>query len=149
MTPKGELDVVAKWQTRPNGIALSADGKTLFVTDSDRHAIVAFDLDAHGAAANQRDVVANIEGVPGGIRTDVNGRFYVGAKGLSIYSPAGKLEQRLLGTEVVTNCAFGDNDFETLYVSGSESDLQDPSGRKGSVAVLATIADIRGALCWA
>ena len=74
------MDVVAKWQTRPNGIALSADGKTLYVTDSDRHAVVAFDLDEPGAAANPRDVIKNIDGVPGGIRTDVNGRFYVGAQ---------------------------------------------------------------------
>src|SRR6202167_6634385 len=30
ISPKGELDVLAKWQTRPNGIAVSADGKTLY-----------------------------------------------------------------------------------------------------------------------
>jgi gluconolactonase len=51
ISPKGDLEVLARWQTRPNGIALSADGKTLFVTDSDRHAIVAFDLDRAGPAA--------------------------------------------------------------------------------------------------
>ena len=46
--PKGEMDAVARWQTRPNGITISADGKILYVTDSDRHAVVAFDLDRAG-----------------------------------------------------------------------------------------------------
>ena len=133
MNPKGETDLVAKWQTRPNGIALSADGKTLLVTDSDRHAVVAFDVDARGAAANPRDLIRNIEGVPGGLRTDVNGRIYVGEHGLSVYSPEGKLEHRLLVGEVVTNCAFGDNDFETLYVAGRGGIYKVRLGVKGAL----------------
>ncbi len=133
VTPKGDLEAIAKWQTRPNGIALSADGKTLFVTDSDRHALVAFDLASHGGASNQRDVIKNIEGVPGGVRTDVNGRFYVGAKGLGIYSPEGKLEQQLLGGEIVTNCAFGDNDFESLYVASRKTIYRIRLGVKGAL----------------
>jgi gluconolactonase len=133
MTPKGDLEAIAKWQTRPNGITLSADGRTLFVTDSDRHAVVGFDLAAHGGASNQRDVIKNIEGVPGGIRTDVNGRFYVGAKGLDVYSAEGKLEQQLLAGEIVTNCAFGDNDFETLYVAGRKTVYRIRLGVKGAL----------------
>jgi gluconolactonase len=134
ITPKGEIDAVAKWQTRPNGIALSADGKTLFVTDSDRHAVVAFDLENRsGTAANPRDVIKNIQGVPGGIRTDVNGRFYVGAQGLGVYSPEGKLQHQLMSGEVVTNLAFGDPDFETLYVSGRKAIYKLRLGVKGAI----------------
>jgi gluconolactonase len=133
MTPKGDLEAIAKWPTRPNGIALSNDGKTLFVVDSDRHALVAFDVAGHGGASNPRDVIKNIEGVPGGVRTDVDGRFYVAAKGLDIYSPRGKLEQQLLQGEVLTNCAFGDNDFETLYVSGRTRIYKIRLGVKGAL----------------
>jgi gluconolactonase len=134
ITPKGETEVLAKWQTRPNGIALSADGKTLYVTDSDRHAVVAFDLEnKSGSAANPRDVIKNIEGVPGGIRTDVNGHFYVAARGLGVYSPDGKLQHQLLGGEIVTNLAFGDADFETLYVSGRKSIYKLRLGIKGAL----------------
>jgi gluconolactonase len=133
VTPKGELDVIAKWQTRPNGIALSSDGKTLFVTDSDRHAVVAFDLDGRGGAGNPRDLIKNIEGVPGGLRTDVNGHLYVAEKGLAIYSPGGKLEQRLLAGESITNCAFGDNDFQTLYVTGRKNIYRIRLGVKGAI----------------
>ena len=133
VTPKGELDAVAKWKTRPNGIALSPDGKTLYVSDTDRHAIVAFDLDSRGNASSPRDLIAKIEGVPNGIRTDVNGRLYIGAKGLDVYTPDGKFVRRLLGTEIVTNCAFGDNDLETLYVSGRKAIYKLRIGVKGAL----------------
>jgi gluconolactonase len=133
VNPKGEVDAVAQWKTRPNGIAMSADGKTLYVGDADRHAVVAFDLDGRGGAGNQRDLIKNIDGVPNGIRTDVTGRLYVGARGLNIFSPDGKLLQKLLGNEIVTNCAFGDNDFETLYVAGRKAIYRLRLGVKGAL----------------
>ena len=133
VSPKGEIDVVAQWKTRPNGIALSPDGKILYVGDSDRHAVSAFDLDGRGAASGPRDVIKNIDGVPNGIRTDVTGRLYVGARGLNIYSPDGRLLQKLLAGEIVTNCAFGDNDFETLYVAGRKAIYRIRLGVKGAV----------------
>ncbi|MEP6715905.1 MAG: SMP-30/gluconolactonase/LRE family protein, partial [Terriglobia bacterium] len=133
VSPKGEVDIVARWQTRPNGIALSADGKVLFVTDADRHAVVAFDVDKNGAASGQRDLIAHTEGVPGGLRVDVAGRLYIGEQGLTVYSPEGKLEHRLLTGEIVTNCAFGDNDFETLYASGRKSVYKIRLGVKGAL----------------
>jgi gluconolactonase len=133
INPRGEVDVVAKWQTRPNGITISADGKTLYVTDSDRHAVVAFDLEGRsGNAGNQRDVIKNIDGVPGGIRTDVHGRMYVAAHGLGVYTPDGKLLHQLLTGEVITNCTFGDADNETLYVSGRKSVYKIRVGVKGA-----------------
>ncbi len=133
ITPKGEITAVAKWKTRPNGIAISENGKLLYVGDSDRHAIVAFDLDNHGVASNPRDVIRNIDGVPNGIRTDVTGRIYVGARGLNIYSADGRFLQKLLGGEIVSNCAFGDNDFETLYVAGRKAIYKLRLGVKGAL----------------
>ena len=117
VTPKGEVEAIAKWQTRPNGIALSLDGKLLYVADSDRHAVVGFDLGRDGEATNQRDVLKNIVGVPGGVKTDADGRLYVAAKGLGIYSPAGKLDRYLYDDINVTNCAFGEGDMEHLFMS--------------------------------
>ncbi len=135
VTPKGEIEALAKWSTRPNGITLSADGKTLFVVDSDRHAVVAFDLDGKtGGAGNPRDVIQNIDGVPGGIRTDVTGKIYVGARGLGVYAPDGKRLQQLLIGEIITNCTFGDPDFETLYVSGRKSIYKIRLGVKGALS---------------
>lgn len=126
---KGDLDLLAKWQTRPNGIALSADGKTLFVADSDRHAVVAFDLDR----GIQRDVVKNVAGVPGGVKTDVNGRIYVAAKGVSVYSPQGRFERFLLESERAVNCAFGENDVESLFIASRGDIFRVKLGVKGAL----------------
>ena len=130
---KTGIELVAKWQTRPNGIALSADGKLLFVTDSDRHAVVAFDLDRNGQAANQRDIVKNIVGVPGGIRTDVEGHLYVAAKGVASIPPTGRLQQTYLDTEYTSNCAFGEGDLESLFVSSRGSIFRIKIGVKGAL----------------
>ena len=124
VTPKGEVELVAKWKTRPNGIALSPDGKILYVSDSDRRAVMAFDLDRNGVAANPRDVLTKIDGIPGGIRTDVRGNLYVAARGLSVYTPQGRKTRTLLTGEQTANCAFGGDDLETLYISGRKSVFQ-------------------------
>ena len=131
--PKGEMDAVARWQTRPNGITISADGKVLYVTDSDRHAVVAFDLDRAGTASNQRDLIKNVTGVPGGIRIDVDGRLYVAAKGIAVYSPQGKLQRTLMETENASNCAFGSGDLESLFISARTSVYRVRPGVKGAL----------------
>jgi sugar lactone lactonase YvrE len=133
ISPKGDLDAVARWQTRPNGIAVSSDGKVLFVCDSDRHAVVAFDLDRAGAAGNQRDLIRNVAGVPGGIRTDVDGRFYVAAKGVAVYSADGKLLRTLLESENTSNCAFGQGDLESLFIAARGSIYRVKLGVKGAL----------------
>jgi gluconolactonase len=133
INPKGEVDAVARWTTRPNGVALSADGKTLFATDSDRHTVVAFDLDSKGAATNQRDVIKGISGVPAGIRLDAAGRIYVGAQGLAIYTPSGQLLRTVLVSERVTNCTFGDADLESLYIATPKTVYRIRMGVKGAL----------------
>ena len=133
VTPKGEIEAIARWQTRPNGIALSADGKKLFVTDADRHAVVVFDLDSKGAAANPRDFITQIEGVPAGLRLDVAGHLYVGAAGLAIYTPDGRLLRTLLGNQRVINCTFGGPDQESLFVATPRDVYRVQIGVKGAL----------------
>lgn len=129
ISPKGDLDALAKWQTRPNGIALSADGKVLFVADSDRHAVVAIDLE-HGG---QRDVIAKIAGVPGGVKTDVEGRLYVAAKGVGVYSAEGRLERTLLEGARAVNCAFGEPSLESLFIAAGGDIFRVKLGVKGAL----------------
>lgn len=121
ITPKGELELVAKWQTRPNGIALSANGRTLYVSNSDERNIRGFDLDRNGKASNEHIVFSKIEGIPGGLRLDEKGNFYIAAKGLMIFSPQGKLLHHIEMAETPSNCAFGDPDYQTLYITARSS----------------------------
>ncbi len=115
--PKGEIEVIAKPAGRPNGITLSPDGKILYVTNSDEKNVRAYDLDHHGAATNERVLVENIPGVPDGIRTDEKGNLYVAARNLEVFTPEGKPLATVPLAQPASNCAFGDPDFRTLYVT--------------------------------
>jgi sugar lactone lactonase YvrE len=130
---KNEVEAVAKWKTRPNGIALSPNGRVLYVSDSDARVIRAFDLDRGGAGSNERVVVSNIPGAPGGIRTDEKGNLYVAAKDVLIYSPEGALQRTIVVGEAPSNLAFGDPDFETLFVTAHTSVYRIRLGVKGAV----------------
>ena len=138
ITPKGELEVVAKWKTRPNGVTLSPNGRTLYVSDSDQRLIRAYDLDGKGVASNERVVVEKIAGVPDGIRTDEKGNLYVAAKAVYVYSlPGGSNGAKLLGevglAETPSNIAFGDPDLETLYITARTSVYRVRLGVKGAL----------------
>ncbi len=132
ISPKGELDVVAKWQTRPNGITLSPNGRILYVSNSDERAIYAFDLDRGANASNPRVVISGIEGVPGGIRTDEKGNLYVAAKYLFVYSHDAKLLGKIETAETPSNCTFGDGDLSTLYITAKTSVFRVKLGVKGA-----------------
>jgi gluconolactonase len=121
LAPKGRLSLVAKPAGRPNGITLSPNGRILYVANSDERNIRAYDLDHDGEPSNERVAVSNIDGIPDGIRTGDNGNLYVAAKGIAVYSPAGKLLMTIPVAETPSNCAFGDADLQTLYITARTS----------------------------
>ena len=133
VTPRGQVEAVAKWKARPNGLALSPNGRTLYVSDSDGQSIHAFDLDRAGVASNDRVVVSKIPGVPAGLRTDEMGNLYVAAKNVLVYSPQGELLSTFNMGETPSNLAFGDPDFSTLYVTARTSVYRIKLGVKGAV----------------
>ncbi len=114
LTPRGELNAIARLKTRPNGVALSPNGKTLYVTDSDARCVRAYDLDH---AATERVIIDKIPGVPDGIRVDEKGNLWIAAKWVYEYSPDGKKLMEISMAETPTNLAFGDADLETLFVT--------------------------------
>jgi gluconolactonase len=133
ITPKGDLSLVAKWPTRPNGIAIAPDGGTLYVGDSDLHLIRAFDLDQHGNASGERVLISGIKGVPGGLRVDEHGNIYVAAAEVSVFDKAGKHLGEIPTSEIPSNLAFGDDDFSSLYITAHSSVYRLRLDVKGSV----------------
>lgn len=115
--PKGAIEALAKPHGRPNGVALSPDGKILYVTNSDEKNVRAYDLDRKGTASNERLVVENISGVPDGICADERGNLYVAARNVEIYSAQGKPLATIPLAQAASNCAFGEPDFKTLFVT--------------------------------
>ena len=119
--PRGPMELVAKPKGRPNGITLSPNGRVLYVANSDDRAIYAYDIDNKGAASNERIFAKGIEGVPDGMSVDEKGNLYVTAKGIVIFSPAGALLHTIELAEMPRNCAFGDVDLQTLYITAYSS----------------------------
>jgi gluconolactonase len=104
---------------RTNGIMLSRDEKTLYVTNGGE--IVAFDIQPDGAATNQR-VFARLEagGNGDGMAIDSEGRIYVTSRpGVQVLSPEGKYLGVIPTPRDVISVAFSGPDKKTLYVVGS------------------------------
>ena len=133
IAPDGRIEAIARPATRPNGIALSPDGRILYVADSDARLIRAYDLDAAGSAANERIVVSAIEGVPDGLRADEQGNLYLAAKQIYVFTPAGRPLRSIEIPQTPANLAFGGSDPATLYVTARSALYRVHVGIKGSL----------------
>lgn len=124
--PNGEVTLLTKELSRPNGIAFSPDEKTLYVANSDpRRAVwMAFDVKADGTLANGRvlfDATKMVspqrKGLPDGLKVDAKGNlFATGPGGVLVITPAGKHLGTINTGEATANCAWGD-DGSTLYIT--------------------------------
>jgi gluconolactonase len=119
VTPKGEIEVIARLQTRPNGVTLSPDGKILYVGNTNDRNVRAYDLNRKGEATKERVVISDLPGGPDGIRTDAKGNLYLTSRGIAVYSPTGQLLGRIELPGNARNLAFGDADLRTLYIIGN------------------------------
>jgi len=103
---------------RSNGIMLSPDERTLYVTNGG--AILAFDIQADGTVGNRRDF-AKLEGGNGdGMAIDATGRLYVtSAPGVQVFSPEGKHLGTIPTPRNPISVAFSGPDKKVLYIVGS------------------------------
>jgi gluconolactonase len=106
---------------RTNGITLSPDEKTLYVTNGGT--IVAFDVQPDGSVRNQRDFGKLEAGTTGGagdgMAIDAAGRIYVTTgPGVQVLSPEGKYLGVIPTPRGVISVAFSGPGKKTLYVVG-------------------------------
>lgn len=120
----GEVTLLTKTMTRPNGLAFSPDEKTLYVANSDPAIAVwnAFDVEIDGSITNERvfyDATGRPgKGLPDGMKIDKEGNiFATGPGGVYIMDSAGKLLGVINTTEATSNCAFGGKDNDYLYMT--------------------------------
>lgn len=124
IAPNGEVSLVTDKMTRPNGIALSPDEKTLYVAQSDGRAplIMAFPVHEDGSTGEGRvfrDMKPAQPGFKGscdGLKVDERGNLWATAPGgLHIITPGGEVLGRIETGEFISNCAFGGKDGRTLF----------------------------------
>lgn len=119
---QGNLTLLASDDPRPNGLAFSPDEKTLYVADSQELHLRAFDVAPDGTLKNSR-IFADMkapgkQGAPDGLKVDNRGTiFCTGPGGTWVFAPSGKHLGTIETPEVPTNCAFGDRDGKTLYIT--------------------------------
>jgi gluconolactonase len=115
--PRGAIKLVAKSAGRPNGIAISPNGRLLYVTNSDEKNVRAYDIDRNGDTAGERVLVTAVDGVPSGMRVNEKGDLYIATpKGIAIYSAEGKLVHTILMHDPPSNFVF-DPDGKSMYVT--------------------------------
>ncbi len=140
LNPKGELTLLTKEMTRPNGIGLSPDEKTLYVANSDPDKAIwmAFpikDDGSLGAGKLIHDatelVKAKKPGLPDGLKVDQKGNiFATGPDGVFVFAA----DHTYLGKIVIgdrnANVGFGD-DGSVLYICANDKLVRIKTKTKG------------------
>lgn len=122
----GEVRLLTKELTQPNGLAFSPDGKKFYVDDSEQRNIRVYDFHADGSLSDGRIFASEAGptkgGVPDGMKVDRQGNLYVTRPGRNLGVGPGR---RHLGTIVMpeqpANLAWGDLDYGTLYITTTKS----------------------------
>jgi gluconolactonase len=123
--PDGTIERLIEDFDRPNGLAFSPDESILYIDDSPRRHLRAFDVRPDGTLTNSR-IIADMNhpqpGSPDGLKVDQEGHLYVtGATGVWVYEPDGTLLGVIATPERPANCAWGDADRCSLYITARTS----------------------------
>ena len=124
LSPSGKLSLIIKDLTRPNGIAVSNDQKTLYVTISDPkdRRIIAYDITPNGVENgrlffNDSGLGKEDRGNFDGLKIHPSGTiFSTGPGGVLVITPEGKHLGTIRTQEKTANCAF-DSKHEYLYMT--------------------------------
>jgi gluconolactonase len=132
VSASGKISPVADSDIRPNGLILSADGKTLYATNNTT--VLAFDINADGTTKNRRDF-GTLDGDTGGdgMAIDNAGRVYVTAsKGVHVLGKDGSHLGLIPTPRAPISLTFSGPNKKTLYVATMGA--YGPDGKPWNVA---------------
>ena len=123
---KGNVRLLTKDLTQPNGLAFSPDGKRFYIDDSEQRNIRVYDAASDGTLSNGRifgeEPGAKHDGVPDGIKVDKNGNLFVtGPRGIWVWDAQGNHLGTIALPEQPANLTWGDKDYRTLYITATTS----------------------------
>ncbi len=131
VTPQGKVYLLVDSLTKPNGIALSPDQKSLFIANSDPQKMRWYKFELGDTTVLSGKVFADAtkhaledKGGPDGMKIDRNGNvFATGPGGIHIMNSEGKLIGRILLPQATANCALSSDD-KTLYITSQRYALR-------------------------
>jgi gluconolactonase len=137
----GTVELLTKEMSRPNGIGLSPDEKTLYVanSDPDRPIWMAYPVKEYGGVGegkvfydSTKQVKEKRIGLPDGLKLDVQGNLWAtGPGGVLVFAPDATL-LGIIHTGVPTaNCVFGGDDLSVLYIAANHEICRVQTGTKG------------------
>jgi gluconolactonase len=143
--PDGKVSVVAK-DLRINGIMLSPDEKTLYITNGP--VVVALDVQPDGSTKNLRDFAKLEAGGNGdGMAVDSTGRLYVTSQeyGIQVFSPQGRYVGVIPAPRNVASICFSGPDKKMLYVTSGGAmidgkEFRTPAGVRNNAKSIFKIA---------
>ena len=130
LSPNGDVTLIDDSLTRPNGIILSPDQKTLYVANSDpkQNLWKAYSVAEDGTVGNGRlllDATADLEagevGLADGMAIDTEGRIYAtGPGGVIVISPEGERLGLIRTGKRIANVTFGGENGDVLYMTSHD-----------------------------
>jgi len=122
----GEVRLLTKELTQPNGLAFSPDGKSFYIDDSKQRNIRVYDVGSDSSLSNGHifgeEPGVKGDGVPDGMKVDRDGNLYVtGPKGIWVWDSQGHHLGTIAMPEQPANLAWGDADYGTLYITATTS----------------------------
>jgi gluconolactonase len=130
--PDGSVILLVDSLTRPNGIGLSPDEKTLYVANSDGPVAKWYSFELAGDSLTNAKIffwtkyVEGEKGAPDGLRVHKSGNiFATGPGGVWIFNPTGKVLGKIKIPEATANCGFGP-DQKVLYTTSDNFILRIP-----------------------
>jgi gluconolactonase len=124
----GTVSLVADTSVRTNGMMLSPDEKTLYLTNG--RTILAFDVQPDGTTRNQRTFATLRGGNGDGMCIDAEGRLYItaGDGGIEVFSVQGTHLGVIPLPRSASSCAFSGRDKKVLYAKGAG--MTGPDGKE-------------------
>lgn len=131
----GVVSQYGEGMTGVNGIILSPDEQTLYVTNGP--VLVAFDVGTDGSLTNQRNFAELSAGGGDGSAVDQEGRIYVanGGSATDVFAPDGEFLGSIPGPQGLHGVAFGGTDKRTLFGIVFYGGWGTPSARNQVVAI--------------
>lgn len=132
LDPDGSFHKLDTGYATANGIGVSPDGRTVYVTDQRHRRIMTYDYDTVNGTVSNRRLFASLpegDGMPDGLIVDAEGFIWNGhwdGWKVTRYDPDGNIERQVrFPVQHVISFAFGGSDLDELFITTSSWDFVD------------------------